>query len=92
MSPRVGARTRSGHRLSAAAATILILASLATAAPAAADRHQCAPAGVDSATVLPANLSRAGVAGADDDTDTTATVVPLSSIDVNALGLGTPGC
>ncbi|OOK71175.1 bacterial extracellular solute-binding s, 3 family protein [Mycobacterium kansasii] len=49
------------------------------------------PAGVDSATVLPANLSRAGVAGADDDTDTTATVVPLSSIDVNALGLGTPG-
>ncbi|KZS85318.1 ABC transporter substrate-binding protein/permease [Mycobacterium persicum] len=93
MSPRVGPRTRSGLRLLAAAATMLILAtaSLATAAPAAADRHQCAPAGVESATVLPGNLSRPGMAGTDDDTDTTATVVPLSSIDVNALGLGTPG-
>ncbi|KZS56205.1 amino acid ABC transporter permease [Mycobacterium kansasii] len=93
MSPRVGPCTRSGRRLLAAAAAILILASLATAAPAAADRHQCAPAGVESATVLPGNLSGPGVAGTDDDTDTdtTATVVPLSSIDVNALGLGASG-
>ncbi|KZS67643.1 ABC transporter substrate-binding protein/permease [Mycobacterium ostraviense] len=91
MSPRVGPRAGIGRRLLAAAATVLILASLATAAPAAADRHQCAPAGVESATVLPENLTRAGVAGAGDDTDTTATVVPLSSINVNALGLGAPG-
>lgn len=93
MSSRVGACAGIGRRLLAAGATLLILgsASLTAAAPAAADRHQCSPAGVESATVLPANLSRAVAAGMDDDTDTTATVVPLSSINVSALGLGTPG-
>lgn len=81
-----------GAKLFALVATILIVAGLACAAPALADRNQCAPPGVESATVLPDDLtsSRAG-ADSPDDTDTTPSVVPLSSVDPASLGLGTPG-
>jgi polar amino acid transport system substrate-binding protein len=77
--------------LLALAATILIVCGLATAAPAAADRNQCTPAGVESATVLPDDLSRTVAAAEERDTDTTTTVEPLSSVNIGALGLGTPG-
>ena len=72
------------------AATILIVCSLMVAAPAVADRNQCAPAGVDSATALPADLTETGAIGEDND-DTTPTVEPLSSVNIGELGLGTPG-
>ncbi|OBK23826.1 amino acid ABC transporter permease [Mycobacterium asiaticum] len=74
-------------------ATILLVAGLAGAAPAAADRNQCAPPGLDSANVLPDDLmSRTdGQSEDSDDTDTTASVVPLTSVNTAALGLGTPG-
>jgi polar amino acid transport system substrate-binding protein len=66
----------------------LLICSLGLAAPAAAD--QCAPPGVQSASALPTNLAKAAT-GPDADKYTTATVEPLSAVDVNALGLGVPG-
>ncbi len=75
-------------------ATILIVGGLACAAPALADHNQCAPPGVESATVLPEDLTSShasGGTGEEDDTDTTASVVPLSSVETASLGLGTPG-
>jgi polar amino acid transport system substrate-binding protein len=93
MNFRVGPPANHGARIFGIVATILIVGGLAGAVPAAADRNQCASPGVESATVLPADLMSARGTGASDeeDTDTTATVVPLSSVDTAALGLGTPG-
>ncbi|MDD4867324.1 MAG: ABC transporter substrate-binding protein/permease [Mycobacterium sp.] len=73
-------------------ATILTVAGLsgALAPSAAADKNQCAPAGLDSATVLPKDLI-SHLPTDPGDQHTTATVEPLSSIDVGALGLSTPG-
>lgn len=73
-------------------ATLLLVCGLsgALAPRAAADRNQCAPAGLDSATVLPKDLiNRAATERG--DRYTTATVEPLSAVDVDALGLGIPG-
>ncbi|QUR65712.1 ABC transporter substrate-binding protein/permease [Mycobacterium spongiae] len=84
-------------KLSGIVATILVVCGLASALslapPAAADRNQCAPAGVESATALPEDLSESAAAaiGGEEDTETTATVEPLSAVNVDALGLGTPG-
>jgi polar amino acid transport system substrate-binding protein len=78
-----------GAKLFGLAATILIVCGLTLAAPALADRNQCAPAGLDSARVLPENLTIGDATGHDDAT--TATVEPLSSVNVGALGLDTPG-
>ena len=92
----VGPRGERGTKLRAApraAATILMvlgLTSAALAAPAVADRNQCAPAGLDSATALPQELTETKPAGQDDQ-DTTPTVEPLSSVDTDALGLSSPG-
>lgn len=75
-------------------ATVAIIAGLTCAAPAFADGNQCAPPGVESATVLPEDLTSSrttGDSGIADDTDTTASVMALSSVDTAALGLGTPG-
>ena len=66
------------------------LASATLAAPAIADRNQCAPTGMDSATPLPKDLTE-NPAAAQDDPNTTPTVEPLSSVNTGALGLGTPG-
>ncbi|OBF86197.1 amino acid ABC transporter permease [Mycobacterium sp. 852002-51163_SCH5372311] len=66
------------------------LTSTTLAAPASADRNQCAPPGLDSATTLPKDLTE-NPAVAQDDPNTTPTVEPLSSVDIGALGLGTPG-
>src|SRR3954462_7603176 len=60
------------------------------AAPAGANVDQCAPPGVQSASALPTNLA-AAAQGPGADKYTTATVAPLSTVNVDALGLGTPG-
>jgi polar amino acid transport system substrate-binding protein len=67
----------------------LLIGSLGLAAPAAAV-DQCAPPGVESASALPTNLA-AAAQGPGADKYTTATVQPLSSVNVGALGLSVPG-
>jgi polar amino acid transport system substrate-binding protein len=67
-----------------------LIGSMGLAAPAAAQVDQCAPPGVDSASALPTNLATAA-SGPGEDKYTTASVKPLDSIDVNALGLSKPG-
>ncbi len=79
----------SAARFLAFVATILIISGLAVAPPAMA-ADQCAPPGVDSASALPTNLASAS-AGPEEDKYTTDSVVPLDSVDIAALGLGTPG-
>jgi polar amino acid transport system permease protein/polar amino acid transport system substrate-binding protein len=90
MSLCVGPRAKRRGKVLGLAVTILMVCGPALAAPAAADRNQCAPAGLDSATVLPENLTETGAMG-QDDKDTTPAVEPLSSVNIGALGLGTPG-
>lgn len=68
----------------------LLVGSIGMAAPAAAQVDQCAPPGIKSASALPTNLAAAAT-GPDEDRYTTATVQPLDSIDVTALGLSVPG-
>jgi polar amino acid transport system substrate-binding protein len=75
-------------RLLALTATILLVSGLTLAPPAAAD--QCAPPGIDSASALPTNLATAAQ-GPGEDKYTTDSVVPLDTVDVATLGLGTPG-
>lgn len=77
-------------RLCAVTATLLIVAATGWAPAAAADNDQCAPPGIGSASALPTNLA-AAAGGPEQDRYTTASVVPLESVDVGALGLGTPG-
>ena len=70
----------------------LVLATLfglGMAAP-SARADQCAPPGEQSASALPTNLAEAAQ-GPGADKYTTPTVEPLASVDVNRLGLGTPG-
>jgi polar amino acid transport system substrate-binding protein len=93
MSLCVGPRAKRGVKLLGMTATILMVCGwvlAALAAPALADRNQCAPAGLESATVLPKDLTESGAMG-QHDRNTTATVEPLSSVNIGALGLGTPG-
>ncbi|OBI87383.1 ABC transporter substrate-binding protein/permease [Mycobacterium sp. 1245805.9] len=89
MSSRLDRRPKR-RKLFALATTMLIVCGLTLAAPAAADWNQCAPAGLDSARVLPKDLTEHPSTD-DGDRETTATVQPLGSVDVGALGLGTPG-
>lgn len=74
--------------LTALIIVVLTALGLLTASPAAAD--QCAPPGIDSASSLPTNLG-AAAKGPDVDKYTTATTEPLSAVDINKLGLSTPG-
>jgi polar amino acid transport system substrate-binding protein len=67
----------------------LLIGSIGLAAPAGAV-DQCAPPGVSSASALPTNLA-AAAQGPGADKYTTATVQPLSAVNVNALGLSVPG-
>ncbi|WP_040871162.1 ABC transporter substrate-binding protein/permease [Nocardia exalbida] len=55
----------------------------------ATERNLCAPPGVAAASAAPTNLASSAAAGS--DRYTTATTVPLNSIDVSKLGLITPG-
>jgi polar amino acid transport system permease protein/polar amino acid transport system substrate-binding protein len=68
----------------------LLICSMGLAAPAGANVDQCAPPGVDSASALPTNLAQAAT-GPGEDKYTTATVAPLGSVDIGALGLSVPG-
>ncbi|MFI9507097.1 ABC transporter substrate-binding protein/permease [Nocardia sp. NPDC052566] len=52
-------------------------------------RDLCTPPGLSAASAAPTNLASAAAAGS--DKYTTASVVPLNSIDVTKLGLITPG-
>ncbi|MGE2737233.1 ABC transporter substrate-binding protein/permease [Mycolicibacterium vaccae] len=69
---------------------VWLVAALAWAPPVRADVDQCAPPGLQSASPLPTNLASAA-AGPEADRYTTDSVVPLDSIDVDALGLSRPG-
>jgi polar amino acid transport system substrate-binding protein len=75
-------------RIPAALAVALLLITLVAAPVASAD--QCSPPGVQSASTLPTNLARAAK-GPGEDKYTTETVEPLNAVDLDALGLGTPG-
>ena len=63
--------------------------TIGLAPPASADADQCAPPGAESASALPTNLASAAK-GPEADKYTTPGVEPLP-VDVNTLGLGTPG-
>jgi len=78
------------RKLFALAMTMLMVAGLTLAPPAAADWNECAPGGLESARVLPKDLTEHPSTDAD-DRETTATVQPLGSVDAGTLGLGTPG-
>ncbi len=92
MSLCVGRRTKRGGKLLGLTATILMVCGLVLAAPVTAtpSMNQCAPPGLDNASALPKDLTRTHGVGLDDDR-TTATVAPLSAVNIGALGLGTPG-
>jgi len=89
MSSRLDRRTKR-RKLFALATTMLMVCGLTLAAPAAADWNQCAPGGVDTARVLPKDLTELPSPHREDQ-DTTTSVEPLSSVNVAGLGLGTPG-
>jgi polar amino acid transport system substrate-binding protein len=69
---------------------VLLISSMGLAVPAGANVDQCAPPGVASASALPTNLA-AAAQGPGADKYTTATVEPLTAVNVNALGLSVPG-
>jgi polar amino acid transport system substrate-binding protein len=81
MSVCESSRAMRGAKPLGLAATILIVCGLVLAAPAVADRNQCAPAGVDSATALPADMTETDGVG-EEDHYTTPTVEPLSSVNI----------
>jgi polar amino acid transport system substrate-binding protein len=89
MTSNVGEHRRFGGKLLAMAATILMVSGLGLAPPAAADTDQCTPPGLDGAIALPRKLATAN--RPHEDKYTTADVEPLSSVDIGALGLSTPG-
>ena len=82
-------RWRCGDRVLAVCIVMLLVASLGSVTPAAADTNQCAPPGTENAIALPRKLATANRPR--EDKYTTATVEPLSSVDIGALGLITPG-
>ena len=89
MSLCVGRRAKRGGKLLGLTATILMVCGLVLAAPAVpalADWNQCAPAGLDSASVLPKDLTENRGAGQAEVDGTTATVEPLSAVNIGALG------
>ena len=75
-------------KLFALLATILLTYSLAPVAPARADTNLCKPSGKDGAIALPRKLATAY--RPQEDKYTTADVEPLSSVNLDALGLRTP--
>jgi hypothetical protein len=84
MSASESPRANRGAKLLGVVATALMVCGLALVvqtAPALADRNQCAPVGLDSATALPKDLTESSAVGQDDD-HTTASVEPLSSVNI----------
>ncbi|UNB52844.1 ABC transporter substrate-binding protein/permease [Mycolicibacterium sp. YH-1] len=83
--------TRDGVlRATVLALVLAIICGLGLAPTALANDDQCAPPGEQSASALPTNLA-AAARGPESDRYTTPTVEPLDTVDVAALGLGTPG-
>lgn len=83
--------TRDGVlRATVLALVLAIICGLGLAPTALANDDQCAPPGEQSASALPTNLA-AAAKGPESDRYTTPTVEPLDTVDVAALGLGTPG-
>jgi polar amino acid transport system substrate-binding protein len=80
---RIGA-----SKLAALIVTILLTYCLAPVAPAAADNNLCKPSGKEGAIALPRKLATAN--RPQEDKYTTADVEPLSSVNIDALGLRTP--
>jgi polar amino acid transport system substrate-binding protein len=78
----------SASKLAALVATFLLTCSLVPAVTAGADTNLCKPSGKDGAIALPRKLAAAN--RPQDDKYTTADVEPLSSVNVDALGLRTP--
>jgi polar amino acid transport system substrate-binding protein len=76
-------------KLVALLATILLTYCLAPPACAAPDINLCKPSGKDGAIALPSKLAAAN--RRQEDTHTTADVEPLNSVNIDALGLRTPG-
>lgn len=87
-----GPCARSGNLLRMAATLLMVcgLTFAAPMAPAAADRNQCSPPGLETATALPADLTETGDT-TEADKYTTSNVEPLSSVNISKLGLSTPG-
>ncbi len=81
--------TAGAAKLGALVATILLTWTLVAAGPAAADTNQCKPTGQDGALALPRDLATANRSR--EDTHTTADVEPLSSVNIDTLGLRIPG-
>ncbi len=78
-------------RLGARAGVLLILVmALALVFPIPAGADQCSPPGQQSASALPTNLA-AAAAGPGEDKYTTATTESVSSVNLDALRLITPG-
>lgn len=71
-------------------AASVVLGVIGPPPPAAANVDQCAPPGVERASALPTNLAKAAK-GPGADKYTTATVEPLTAVNINALGLSVPG-
>jgi polar amino acid transport system substrate-binding protein len=83
--------TRDGVlRATVLALVLAIICGLGLAPTALADDDQCAPPGEQSASALPTNLA-AAAKGPESDRYTTPTVEPLDTVNIAALGLGTPG-
>jgi|GEM_PF-39413 len=89
MTFNVGEHRQSGGKLLAAAAAILMVCGLGLPPLAAADTDQCTPPGIDGAIALPRKLATA--TRPQEDKYITGDVEPLSSVDIGALGLSTPG-
>ena len=75
-------------KLGALLASILLTYSLAPIAPAVADNHMCKPSGEEGAMALPDRLVHASPPLEPDYT--TPDVVPLTSVNIDALRLRTP--
>lgn len=86
---RANASNRIAGKLPALIAATLLVFSLGSAAPATADINQCSPSGKEGAIALPRKLATAN--RPHEDKYTTPDVEPLSSVDIGALGLLTPG-
>ncbi|WIM86695.1 ABC transporter substrate-binding protein/permease [Candidatus Mycobacterium wuenschmannii] len=76
-------------KLAALLATILLTYTLTPIAPANADNDLCKPVGKEGAIALPRKLATANRPR--EDKYTSANVQPLSSVNIGALGLRTPG-
>src|ERR1700744_186796 len=82
--------TARASKVVALLAIILLTYCLAPVGPAVAEPHMCKPVGKEGARPLPANLSTSAQPQ-EADTSTTADVEPLSSVNIDGLGLITPG-